>query len=333
MKPSYLSLLIAAAAFGASTVYLARQLAAERARADQVLAESRELQARVAELETVRAMLAARPVNPGPGVPGEQGLPPLADVALAPGEGPAVEMDAASSTQVRRATEVPRPEQTAAFRRMMRGQLRAQNRQIYADLGPQLGLTREDTNKLIDLLTDQQVGLMSGGLRNPGSGPVDATDLARRQMDEVAALIGYDKVEQFKAYQASLPARQEVATIARQLEGADLQLEDSQREKLVAALREERKRIPAPEFVAGTSPEAHRQAMTAWENDYQQRTDARVRSILSADQLGTYDDYQQWAREMRAQFESHRVIRGRDGSEGDLMMAEPVAVAVPGPAP
>jgi hypothetical protein len=170
-------------------------------------------------------------------------------------------------------------------------------------------------------------------LRDPGSVPVDAADLQRKQIDEVAALIGYDKIEQFKAYQESLPARQEANAIARQLEAADLRLDDAQREKLVTVLSEERKRIPAPEFVDGTSPEAYRQAWTAWQNDYQQRTETRVRTILSADQLGTYDDYQNWAREMRAQFESHRVIRGEDGSEGNVMMAEPAGVAVPVPAP
>jgi hypothetical protein len=223
----------------------------------------------------------------------------------------------------------PRPEQSEAFLRMMRGQVRAQNRQIYADLGTQLGLTRDDTNKLIDLLTDQQVDLMSGRMRNPDADSPDITAWQQKQIDDVAALIGYDKVERFQAYQESLPARQEVATIARQLDGADLQLDESQREKLVAALTEERKRIPVPEYADGTSPEVFSQAMTAWQDDYQQRTDARVRAILNSEQQATYDDYQQWSREMRAQFESHRVIRGKDGSGANVMMAEPAGVAVP----
>ena len=51
MKPSFLGLLIAAVAFGASTIYLAVQLNEERAQADQFIEESRALNARIAELE------------------------------------------------------------------------------------------------------------------------------------------------------------------------------------------------------------------------------------------------------------------------------------------
>ena len=61
MKPTILGLMIAAAAFGASTIYLAVQLDEERTRATQVLAESRALQARIAELEILRAQMAAAP--------------------------------------------------------------------------------------------------------------------------------------------------------------------------------------------------------------------------------------------------------------------------------
>ena len=51
MKPSMLGLLIAAGAFGASTIYLGVQLKDERAHADRVLEQSRQLSARIAELE------------------------------------------------------------------------------------------------------------------------------------------------------------------------------------------------------------------------------------------------------------------------------------------
>ena len=39
----------------------------------------------------------------------------------------------------------------------MRTNLRANNKRMYADIGEKLGLNKEDTNKLIDMLTDQQV--------------------------------------------------------------------------------------------------------------------------------------------------------------------------------
>jgi hypothetical protein len=325
MKPSMLSLLIAAGAFGASTVYLAIQLHEERARADQVLAGSQALEKRIAELESLRAALAASPAQPGSQGP-DAGLPAVIAEAPPPGA-MAVEMDAVASPVARGPMTGPSLEESETFRKMMRTQLRAQNKRLHADLGYKLGLTPEDTNRLIDLLTDQQIRAMStgAGSRAPGAGPRNGVELHQAQLAEVAELIGYDKIDLYKDYQESMPARMEVASIARQLDGVDLRLSDSQRERLVTALAEERKRIPPPTFIQGTSPEDHMQAMGAWQQDYEQRSESRVRSILSGEQLGTYEEYQQWTREMRAQFESRR----NRGSEGAVMLAEPADVAVP----
>jgi hypothetical protein len=318
MKPSMLSLLIAAGAFGASTVYLAIQLDQERTRADQVSAESQALERRIAELESLRAALTAPQSQPGPPIRDPLRLPAVAAATPPPGV-TAVEAEVATARAAPMAEM--EMEQSEAFRKMMRSQLRAQNKRLHADIGSSLGLTPEDTNRLIDLLTDQQVSAMGaagGRPRAPGSGPRNGVELHQKQLNEVAELIGYDKIDLYKEYQESLPARMEVATIARQLEGVDLQLDDSQRERLVTALAEERKRIPAPTYLQGTSPEDHARALTAWQEDYQQRSETRVRSILSSDQLSTYEEYQQWTREMRAQFESRRV-----------RTAEPAGVAMP----
>ena len=59
MKPSMLALLIAAGAFGASTIYLGVQLKNEREQADAFAEQARTLSARLAELDKVRAELAA----------------------------------------------------------------------------------------------------------------------------------------------------------------------------------------------------------------------------------------------------------------------------------
>ena len=61
---SALALVIAAAAFAASTIYLGVQLREERERAAEVLAQSRALEARVAELEKARSTLATAQDNP-----------------------------------------------------------------------------------------------------------------------------------------------------------------------------------------------------------------------------------------------------------------------------
>ena len=43
------------------------------------------------------------------------------------------------------------------FNKMMRAQIRAHHKQLYADVGAQLGLSKDEASKLIDLLTDQQL--------------------------------------------------------------------------------------------------------------------------------------------------------------------------------
>ena len=112
-------------------------------------------------------------------------------------------------------------------------------------------MTREEVNKLIDLLTDQQ----AGGLAIP-PGVTDPAEI-RRLMEEalrenkakIASLLGPEKLESFEEYQRSLPARQELDMLARQIEGSDAApLNEDQRKRLLAALIEERKRIPSPQF-------------------------------------------------------------------------------------
>ena len=118
--------------------------------------------------------------------------------------------------------------------------------------------------------------------------------------------------------------------ISRQLEGVDLSLSDSQQQRLVAALSEERKRIPAPEYIPGTSREDHFEAMKAWNDDYAERSAGRVRGILNSEQVTSYNEYQQWSREMRSQFEARRAMRAGDGA---VMIAEPVTIAAPAAPP
>jgi hypothetical protein len=319
MKPTALALLIAAGAFGASTIYLTVQLQAERQRADQVLAESRALSARVVELESLRSQLASVP-RAGAGVfsDGAPGVAPLVEVPppSSTADFEVVDMDVASSQAA-----MPSPEQSEVLRKMMRGQMRAHNKRLYADIGDKLGLTRDGTTRLIDLLTDQQVNVMNGA-RTPRT----AGDWRQKQLAEIADLIGYDKIELFKEYQETLPARQEAAMISRQLEDLDQSLSESQRQRLVDAFADERKRVPMPEYVDGTPRELHFAALQAWQEEYAERTASRVRGILNTEQLASYNDYQQWSREMRSQFEARRPM---PSAEGAVMLAEPVAIAVP----
>jgi hypothetical protein len=327
MKPSILGLLIAAGAFGASTIYLAVQLDEERTRADQVLAESRSLHARIAELESLRTELSSvAETRAGAFSDGGPGAAPLMEAppSSAKAEFSISGIDGAGVAVPPSA--MPLPEPSEAFRKMMRSQVRAHNKRMYSDIGSKLGLTPDDANRLIDLLTDQQVDGMNAArsrMRNGEITPI-AND-RQKQLGQVADLIGHDKIELFKDYQETLPARQEVAMISRQLEGVDLGLSDTQHQRLVTALSEERKRVPAPEYIPGTSRDDHYQTMKAWQDDYAERSASRVRGVLNSEQLVSYNEYQQWSREMRTQMESRRAVRS---AEGNVTMSE-AAIVVP----
>jgi hypothetical protein len=317
MKASLLGLLIAAGAFGASTIYLAVQLEAERDRADEVLAQTRELNQRIAELEKARAELEARH-RAVAAVPGS--VPAPAGSPAAPGVPPQSPTPAVEPSPGERGSW---PERSEASQRMMRSQMRANFKRLHADIGDQLGLSKEDANKLIDLLVDQRTAAVEIGRKQRAANTTSeqrAAEFAanqKRNLEQVSALIGADKMELYKDYQETMPARQEVDVLSRQLEGNDAGLSPDQRDRMVTALAEERKRVPQPKWNESVSREDFNKEMTAWQEEYNERAATRARSILNSDQQEAYAEYQQWTREMRQQFETRRAAReARAGAGG-----------------
>ena len=317
MKASVLGLLIAAAAFGGSTVYLAVQLEEERDQAEQVAEQARALNARIAELEKARDELeslqlaSSSEFTDGPPRGDTGKSEPVSPAALVP------EPRAAEDGPRQRLGAGGPSERSEAMQKMLRTQLRVNFKRMHADIGDKLGLGKDEANKLIDLMIDQQVSLMERGRQERGSDQTPEQRAAswsaqqEKNLAEVAALIGSEKMEAYKAYQDTLPARQEVDMLSRQLEANDLALSKGQRDLLVTALAEERQRVPAPKLSDSGSREQFNQAMAAWQDDYNQRASTRTSSILNSDQQSTYTEYQQWSREMRQQFEARRAARDR----------------------
>ena len=317
MKPSMLGLFIAAGAFGASTIYLGVQLQDERARADQVVEQSRQLSARIAELEKARAELESMRLvtdypgtNASPGITDARGMPTEA-------QAPDPESRGKDRDDLRPAPSVaPRSE---AMLKMMRTQLRMNLNRVNADIGEKLGLSKEDTSRLLNLLVDQQLALMERGRQERGSNltpeqrAAGLNEQQQKNLAEVSALIGADKMDSYLAYQESLPARQEVDMLANQLAAGDAGLSKEQRDRLVTALAEERKRVPAPKIADSPSREEFTEAMATWQEDYNQRAASRASSILTSEQQAAYTEYQDWNREMRQQFEERRAARRNGG--------------------
>lgn len=347
MKAPLLGLAVATVAFGGSSVYLWQQLEQERERTAQVEQEAAELSARIAELEKARTQFAERRVaSSGNFIAGTFGSgagtappppPPRADKAeAATGEEPPV------WTNIR-------SDRSPAFRKIMRSQIRANNKRMYADVGTRLGLDKESTNKLIDLLTDQQIPDFDHA-RNT-SDPAEMQryfeEKQRQNQAQIADLIGPDKAASLQEYQESIPARMEVDMLARQLEGNDTALTAEQRQKLVDVYVEERKRVPVPDSYEGMNPEDYQKSINAWQEDYSRRTAEEAARILNSEQLTAFNEMQQWQKEMRegmANLPPGAAPRMRRGVAGGnavmfstaapvaLSAAGAVAVAAPAPA-
>jgi hypothetical protein len=313
MKTSGLGLSIAVLAFGASTIYLAVQLSEERAHSEQLADATRALNARIVELEKARDGIPLA-VN---GTFGSVNLPPSGTLNAQLPPPPAASAAQSGARAAAATNQTIFAPQGQAFERMMRAQIRAQNKQLYADVGAQLGLTREDVNKLIDLITDQQTGGL--GIPREVTDPAERQRLLEEAMREnktkIERLLGPEKLQSFEEYQQSIPARQELNVLVRQLEGSDAApLSSDQRKRLLAALMEERKRIPLPQFSPGVDHADFSKTYSDWQADYNARVAAQARNILNSEQYAAYDDYREWQQEMNAQLSRARIQGGADGN-------------------
>jgi hypothetical protein len=296
MKAAILGLGLATAAFGGSSIYLWQQLDQERERTARVEQQAASLNARIAELEKARTQFAERRAETsgnfiaGRFGSGEHAAPPP------PGDKPE-----SAKGQEHQVWTALRPERSPAFQKMMRSQIRANNKRVYADVGAKLDLDKETTSKLIDLLTEQQLPNfeVSRDVNDATEWQHYQEEKQRQNQAQIADLIGPDKAVALQEYQESLPARMEVDMLARQLEGYDAALSTEQRKKLVDVYVEERRRVPMPETYEGMDPEAYQKSIYAWQEDYNRRTAEEAARILNGDQLTAFNEMQQWQKEMR----------------------------------
>ena len=301
MKSPILGLALSTVAFGASTVYFALQLSAVQKQAEAMDKANAALTSRVAELQKRReefaeqrmAMMGATPPRelraefhgPPPG----DGAPPPSDGKLA-------------WTPGNREFRAP-PPMPDAMMKMMRANMRAQNKLMYFDLQSKLGLTDDQTSKLLDLITDQRTaGFRGSRSQDPEQARQDwEADQTKRQA-AITDLLGPDKAAAYEDYQKTMPARSELMMISQQLDGAETPLTDSQRTQMLDALVTERDRVPMPTWVEGTPSDQMAQQYADWQADYDKRVADAERSVLSADQMNTVTQYQQWQSELRQQF-------------------------------
>jgi hypothetical protein len=310
MKPTFLGLILSAVAFAGSTYYFWQQLQIERERAEQVAAQTESLKQRIAELERAREDLGGFEfAGPESGVKGDLAIAKSA--ALPPGSVP----EAAAKSEPPIGFQTRPNEPSPAMRKMMRAQLRANNKRLYGEFVAQMGLGEDDANKFYDLLTNQQA-VNFGQMRGLDADEARAKAQQERKQSEDALenLLGADRVATLREYQETMGVRAEVDMIARQLEAMENSLTAEQRKKLVTAMIEEQKRIPQPEYSSFGDRELYNKALTDWQAQYNDRATDRARSILNSEQMSSYNEYQQWQTEMRDNFRSVPGRRTRGGN-------------------
>ena len=297
MKAPMLGLAVAATACAASSLYLWHELDAARDRAAQVEETSRQLQARIDEFEQARARIAQQEMANPPAFAGGRNVPGAPRPPVSPDGTINEASDPGPTAEV---WQTPPPERSAAFKKVMRAQIRVASKRTYAELGTELGLDQSTADKLIELLAAQQMDAFEQMSMDPATAEQKFAELQRQHDAAVEALIGPEKAQALEDYKQSTPARNEFDMLARQLEANEVPLTAEQAKKLRKAYIEERARVPMPAYSEGDSTsDKYFKALNDWQDDYDHRVTDAASSILNSDQLVAYNEIQEWRKEMR----------------------------------
>lgn len=141
------------------------------------------------------------------------------------------------------------------YREAMRVQQRSMMGRTYPGLTQELGLTTEQTEQFLDLLADQQLRNSEQAEMVWDTDNVDAATLKERQQKmqqrwlemqqkneaEMATLLGPDKVQAWKEYQSTLPARHQAAQLSATLASRGVALTEEANRAVVKAYAEAQK--------------------------------------------------------------------------------------------
>ena len=299
MKALVLILLATTSALAVTTVQFAKRANAERERARAELALRQEHEQRLRDLERTQANLqqelanaheqverltklaqsASRPQSPRASAPGELNA---RSFERADSQGGGVVSQVMSNAPAARLGPIPPPP-------FMRAQLRASTRRLYQDAGKFLGLTQEESDKLLDLLTEQQT-------RGFGERAMPRDPAENRA--EIEALIGPARMAQWEQYQKTLPERMQVNALNSQFESAGMPLTEDQRIQLVNVMTETRQQLPPP-AATGVLTEEGMSQHQQWQDEFNRLVMERARSILNSEQYEHYRQYQEWQQQMQ----------------------------------
>jgi hypothetical protein len=216
------------------------------------------------------------------------------------------------------------------MRKTMRTQQMVGIRMMYGDLAKDLGLSPQETEQLLELLTDRQMDMAAAGMQafdpknsNQANNKERLAESAKRYDDQIKAVLGEDKFKSLQSYEGSMGDRFMLQQFEGQFGVAGAPLEGDQKQQLLSLMRDERSKSPSESNLANTkdvarqmealkSPETMNQFITSQES-FQKRVLERSRQFLNADQVGALEKiHQQQIELMRMQFKMSREMMGLD---------------------
>jgi hypothetical protein len=334
MSKPVIGLVVATLMCGTASAYLWKELRTART-------EAQTLQTRIAELERVQVapplthsesprneLPEPEPASePGAAIkpPATQASPPQAAVFAA---APTIATNALARPPGRTDPEMRRRMQEnferqqamlkdPEYRELMRAQQKMGMRRMYADMEMMMGLSKEEADRVRDVLAEQQLRSME---QRPFMAPFDGSppdqaaireqqrvfeELKRKNDAELQAALG-PKYSDWQAYQNSMWSRSQVMHLREALVGSAEPLREDQLKPLVQALSREQQQLQTntvraqhPAGLAG--PEAQLRMQEEWlERTAQSHERIRnaVSSLLTPTQMQQLQEQQDQERKM-----------------------------------
>ena len=206
-----------------------------------------------------------------------------------------------------------------SMKKMMRSTQGVAMKMMYGGLGKEMGVKSEDSERLMELLTDRQMARIGKGMKMSDNGTDEKTadeeataagEKTDKDLDaEIEALIGKDGVQKLANYEKTMADRMQLAQFEQSFSAGGMALNEQQSQSLLSVMTDERgKSPPSPFDPASKDVNASMKAMqdgTAMQKimdsqvDLNRRVLSRAGTILNPDQMVEFSKIQQQQLDMQ----------------------------------
>ena len=215
------------------------------------------------------------------------------------------------------------------MKKTMKAQQAIGIRMMYGELFKQLGLSPEENEQIIDILSERQMEISSAAMKamNAGGKPDEAdqakvTEAQQRYDEQLKATLGDEKYQTLQNYEKTIGDRFMLQQFEGQFAAAGAPLEPAQRETLLGIMQEERAQMPPSAFDPGQrdvkaqmdalNSEGSIDKFVSAQEAMNRRVIERARQTLSNEQVIALEKSQQQMLEMmRAQMKMSRAMFGK----------------------